>query len=151
VGTQSWGAQLDFGGVFKRYLYVAADIGPQHLDDHAEFTENTTGGVLKSSADIVYFSAMAGPRTAPLQLVPGLPAVAFGLYAGASATTGKRSIDNCSDCRADDIDIPGGAFVQPTLLLGRAGRARVRVSDRYFVTGEGMRSVISLGLELGGR
>jgi hypothetical protein len=31
------------------------------------------------------------------------------------------------------------------------GRARLRVSDRYFLSDEGIRSVISAGMELGGR
>jgi hypothetical protein len=48
------------------------------------------------------------------------------------------------------MDIPGGTFVQPTLLFG-GGRTRVRVSDRLFVGGTGIRSVISAGMEVGAK
>jgi len=150
VRAQSWGMQFDAGLHFKRYLFVGIDFGPQFLSDLATFTENTTGGEMKSTAALTYFSAMAGSRTRPFRLVSGIPAVALGLYGGGSVTKSLRSIDNCSDCRSDDIDIPGGAFVQPTLVFGQ-GRARLRVSDRYFLSGEGIRSVISAGMELGGR
>lgn len=142
--------QFDAGLHLKRYLFVGIDLGPQFLSDLATFTQNTTGGEMKSTAELTYFSAMAGTRTPPFRLVPGIPAVALGLYGGGSITKTIRSIANCSDCRSDDIFIPGGAFVQPTLVFGQ-GRARLRVSDRYFLSGEGIRSVISAGMELGGR
>jgi hypothetical protein len=59
----------------------------------------------------------------------------------------RRSIDNCTDCQVDKLDIPGGAFVEPALLLG--GRnARLRVSDRVYLGGDGMRNVISVGADL---
>jgi hypothetical protein len=147
VGGRSWGMQLD-GGLLLKRLYVGFDFGPQFLSDKASFTQNTTNGEMKSTAMLVYFSAMAGPRTPPLQLVPGMAPIAFGLYGGASKTVTERSIDNCVDCRTDKMDIPGGTFVQPVLLFG-AGRARLRISDRVFVGGKGITSVMSAGMELG--
>ena len=150
VRPQSWGMQFDFGVLVKRHVFVGIDFGPQLLSDLATFTQNTTGGEMKSSAALTYFSAMAGARTRPFRLAPGIGSVAFGLYSGASVTKSIRSIDNCSDCRTDKLVVPGGAFVQPTLVFGQ-GRARLRVSDRYFVSGDGIRSVVSAGMELGGR
>lgn len=148
VGGRSWGMQFDGGLMVKRHLYLGIDLGPQMLADRASFTQNTTGGELESTASLVYFSALAGPRTRPYNLVPGMSAIAVGLYGGVSTTVAKRSIDNCVDCRTDEMDIPGGPFVQPTLLFG-AGRVRFRVSDRVFVGGKGIRSVMSAGMELG--
>jgi hypothetical protein len=147
VGGRSWGMQFD-GGLLLKRLYIGFDFGPQFLSDKASFTQNTTGGEMKSTATLVYFSAMAGPRTRPLQIIPGMAPVALGLYGGVSTTVTERSIDNCVDCRTDKMDIPGGSFVQPVLLFG-TGRARFRMSDRVFVGGKGITSVISGGIELG--
>jgi hypothetical protein len=89
---------------------------------------------------VTYFSAMAGARTGTAPVVP----VTLGLNVGASATISRRSIDNCTDCQVDKLDIPGGAFVEPTLLFGRRS-LRLRVTDRVYLGGDGMRSVISFG------
>jgi hypothetical protein len=140
VGGRSYGLQLDGGVLVKRHLYFGVDIGGQFLDDSAQFTQNTTGGKMKSSASVTYFSGIVGARTGILPVVPA----ALGLNVGASATLSRRSIDNCTDCQVDKLDIPGGAFVEPTLLLGRRD-LRLRMSDRVYLTGDGMRSVVSLG------
>jgi hypothetical protein len=150
VGGRSWGMQFDGGLLVKRHLYMGIDFGPQLLSDRASFTQSTTVGDLESSAMLVYFSALAGPRTPAFRLVPGVPPVALGVYGGVSTTVAERSIDKCVDCRTDKMDIPGGAFVQPTLLFGE-GRARLRLSDRIFVGGKGILSVISAGMEVGAK
>jgi hypothetical protein len=147
VGGRSFGMQFD-GGLVVKHMYLGVDFGPQFLSDKASFTQNTTGGEMSSTAMLVYFSALAGPRTPSMQLIPGMAPVAFGLYGGVSTTVSERSIDNCTDCRKESMDIPGGTFVQPVLLMG-AGRARLRLSDRVFVGGKGIRSVMSVGVELG--
>lgn len=147
VGARSWGMQFD-GGYVVKHLYLGFDFGPQFLSDKASFTQSTTQGTMKSTAMLVYFSALAGPRTPPLQLIPGMAPVALGIYGGVSGTTSERSIDNCSNCYQEKMDIPGGSFVQPVLLFG-AGRTRLRVSDRVFLKGTGIRSVMSVGMELG--
>ena len=143
VGDRSYGLQLDGGVLVKRHLYFGVDIGGQFLKDQAQFTQNTTGGQMKSSAVVTYLSAMAGTRTGSLPVVP----LALGVNVGASTTISRRSIDNCSNCQVDKLDIPGGAFVEPTLLLGRRN-IRLRMSDRVYLAGDGMRSVISLGADL---
>lgn len=143
IGARSYGLQLDAGVLLKRHFYLGADIGGQFLDDHAQFTQNTTGGEMKSTASVTYLSALAGVRTGVLRAVP----VALALNAGASATMSRRSIDNCSDCDVDKLDIPGGAFVEPVLMFGR-GTMRLRVSDRVYLGGEGMLNVISIGADL---
>jgi hypothetical protein len=148
VHNQTVGLQLDAGYLFKHLFYVGADIGPQMLSDHASFTQTTTGGDKSSTASVMYFSAMAGPRTPEFGL--GRWQGSFTLLGGVSATSGKRSIDNCVDCSSSTIKIPGGAFVQPTLLIGGDG-ARLRLAQRQYLTGDGIRYVSSLGVELGGR
>ena len=148
VGDRSYGLQLDAGALVKQHFYFGVDVGGQFLHDEAQFTQSTTGGKMKSTATVSYLSAIAGARTGALPVVP----LAFALNVGASATISRRSIDNCQDCRVDKLAIPGGTFVEPALLLGRR-RARVRASDRVYLTGDGMRSVMSVGadLELGRR
>ena len=140
VGDQSWGLQLDAGALVKRHFFFGIDIGGQFLKDHAQFTQNTTGGEMKSTASVTYVCAISGLRTGTLGVLP----VSLALNVGASATLSRRSIDNCTDCDVDKLDIPGGAFAEPVLMFGR-GNKRLRVSDRVYMTGEGMRSVISVG------
>lgn len=146
VGDRSFGLQLDAGVLMKRHLYLGIDVGGQFLKDRAQFTENTTGGEQKSTAAVTYFSAIGGFRTGVPKALP----VGLGLNAGYSLTSSRRSIDNCVDCTVNKLDIPGGAFVEPMLLFGRRN-AQLRIVDRIYVTGEGMRSVVSAGLEFTAR
>jgi len=140
VGDQSWGMQLDAGVLVKRHLYLGMDLGGQFLDDKAQFQQNTTGGMMKSTAQLTYFSAITGVRTGTLRVVP----LSLGVNVGASATVTRRSIDNCTDCQVDKLDIPGGAWVEPTLLFGPRS-LRLRVSNRVYLAGDGMRNVLSVG------
>jgi hypothetical protein len=146
VGDRSFGLQLDAGVLVKRHLYLGIDIGGQFLKDHAQFTENTTGGEQKSTASVTYLSAITGFRTGVPKALP----VALGFNAGFSTTISRRSIDNCVDCTVNKLDIPGGAFVEPMLLFGRRN-AQLRIVDRVYLTGDGMRSVVSAGLEFTAR
>lgn len=142
VGDRSWGLELGAGAVVKRFFYFGIDLGGQFLDDSAQFTQSTTGGDMKSSAAITYLSAVTGVRTG---MLPRLP-LALAVNVGASKAFGRRSIDNCTDCRVDKITMDGGAFVEPSLLIGLGRRnVRARVTDRIFLGGDGMRSVISVG------
>ena len=150
VHDRSVGLQFDVGYAAMRYFVLGADFGFAGLSDHAAFTQSTTGGDKRSTAALITFSGVAGPRTPALRLAGGLPTVSLGLLAGATKTIGERSITDCLDCRSDRIEIPGGAFVQPTVVLG-SGKTRVRLSDRHFVKGDGVRYVVSAGVELGGR
>ena len=143
VGDRSYGLQLDAGVLVKRHLYLGVALGGQFLDDKAEFTQNTTGGEMQSTASVTYLSAVAGAQTGVLPVVP----IGLGLNVGASVTMTRRSIDQCEDCRVDKLDIPGGAFVEPVLSLGRR-RVRFRASSRLYLGGDGMRSVHSAGAEL---
>lgn len=142
VGDRSYGIQLDAGVLLRRHFFLGIDLGGQFLDDKAQFTQNTTGGEMKSSATTTYFSAIVGVRTGALPVLP----VDLALNAGASASMTDRSIENCTDCRVDDLDIPAGAFVEPVLLFGR-GRWRLRAADRIYLAGDGMRSIFSVGAQ----
>jgi len=143
VGERAYGLQLDAGALIHQHLYLGIDVGGQFLDDHADFTQNTTGGRKKSNASVTYFSAIAGLRTGMPRALP----VALALNVGGSLTVSRRSIDECVDCQVDKLDIPGGAFVEPALLIGR-GTTRFRASDRIYGGGSGMRSVAAVGVEL---
>ena len=142
VGEHAFGLQFDGGIVVHKHLLFLADIGGQFLDDHAEFTQATTGGNKKSSASVTYFSASTGFRSG----IPVAFPVGFALNLGASATMTRRSIDNCQDCHVDKMKIPGGGFVEPMLLV-RVKTFMLRASDRIYL-GDGMQSVISAGMQI---
>ncbi|HEX8850484.1 MAG TPA: hypothetical protein VF761_13215 [Gemmatimonadaceae bacterium] len=142
VGDQAWGLQLDGGVVVHKHLVLGIDLGGQFLDDKAQFTQSTTAGDMKSSASVTYFSGSVGLRS-------GIPAsfpLGLAVNVGASATVSKRSIDNCVDCHVEKLRIPGGGFVEPTLLL-RVRSFMLRATDRVYLGGNGMRSVISAGMQ----
>ena len=138
VGDRSWGIQLDGGAVINKYFQLGVDVGGQFLDDHATFTQNTTQGEMKSTASVTYFSALGGVRT------PALGPMMLALNVGASATVSRRSIDNCVDCLVEKLKIPGGGFVEPTVFLGTRA-LKLRLTDRVYLGGNGMKSVISVG------
>ena len=142
VGDRAWGLQFDGGVVVNKYFLFQADLGGQFLDDRAQFTQSTTGGNKKSTSNVTYLSASTGVRT-------GMPAsfpVGFALNVGGSATMTRRSIDNCVDCHVDKLKIPGGGFVEPMLLV-RVRKVMIRASDRVYMGGNGMRSMISAGVQ----
>ena len=142
VGDRAWGLQFDGGVVVKKHFLFLADIGGQFLDDKAQFTQATTGGNKKSSANVTYFSASTGFRTG----IPAAFPVGFALNVGGSATMTRRSIDNCVDCHVDKMKIPGGGFVEPMLLV-RVRNFMIRGSDRVYLGAKGMQSVISAGIQ----
>ena len=142
VGDRSWGLQFDGGVVVHKHLLFQADIGGQFLDDKAQFTQATTGGNKKSTSNVTYFSASTGFRAGASESFP----LGFALNLGGSATMTRRSIDNCVDCHVDKLKIPGGGFVEPMLLV-RAGKFMIRAGDRVYLGGDGMRSLISAGLQ----
>jgi hypothetical protein len=141
VGENAWGLQFDGGIVVRRHFLLSADIGGQFLDDHAEFTQATTGGNKKSTSNVTYFSASTGFRSG----IPVSFPVGFAVNVGASATMTRRSIDNCEDCHVDKLKIPGGGFVEPVLLV-RVKTFMLRASDRVYL-GDGMQSIISAGVQ----
>ena len=142
VGEQAWGLQLDGGVVVRKHLVFQADLGGQFLDDQARFTQSTTGGNKKSTANVTYLSASTGVRTG----IPAAFPVGFALNFGATATMARRSIDECVDCHVDKLKIPGGGFVEPMLLV-RVKTFMIRAADRVYLGGSGMRSLISAGMQ----
>jgi hypothetical protein len=142
VGERSWGLQLDGGVVVHKYLVFQGDLGGQFLDDHADFTQSTTGGNKKSSANVTYLSASTGLRTPIAASFP----VGLAVNLGGSATMTRRSIDNCVDCHVDKLTIPGGGFVEPMLLV-RVRSFMIRAADRMYLGGKGMQSVMSVGMQ----
>jgi hypothetical protein len=141
VADRAWGLQLDASVLMKRYITLGFDLGTQFLDDQAQFSQNTTGGTMKSTASVTYLSAATGLRTG------ALGPFSLGATVGASVSFGKRSIDNCSNCQVDNLTIPGGPFAEPALLVA-VRKFQVRVTDRLYTRGDGMRNVMSVGAQI---
>jgi hypothetical protein len=143
VGDRSYDLQLDVGTLLKKHIYLGLDFGGQFLSDRAAFTQNTTVGEKTSTASLAYVSAIAGLRSGMPSALP----VALALNIGGTVTFGQRNIETCEDCHEEKLRIPGGAFLEPALLVGR-GKTRFRASSRVY-GGGGMRGVTSVGVELG--
>ena len=81
-------------------------------DDNASFRQDTTGGEMSSSASAFTLFGEAGYR------FPLHKHVSFDIVAGIEfILESERSIDNCTDCFSDDIDIESGPYLSPRLAF----------------------------------
>jgi hypothetical protein len=99
---------------------VTSSFGAAFPSDHASFAQDVMplgGGdatTAHSSLQITNYSIAVGPRTPPFVLKAADEGRAWivALFAdyGTSAIHGDRYIENCENCRKEDLDLPGGTF-----------------------------------------
>jgi hypothetical protein len=120
VGSRGWGLSFDFAATLQGILIGGADLGAAWVGDDSSFTQSTTGGQKKSSTAAFFASVYGGVRTPafPLSEDKVMRSV-VGVTFGASSWSGVRSIDSCVDCRSDKLDIDGGSYVEPFVLIGK--------------------------------
>lgn len=132
-----------FGGYaeFQTDALVAFSMGGEFIlyDDNEEFTQlveyedifgDSDGtGSESSDAMAIHLFADVGPRW---KFGGGYLAVAGGF---SSAVYSERSISNCVDCYAEDIELDGGGYVK---LAGgfKAGVINLGLLYRNFVSGD---------------
>lgn len=120
---------------------IAVSLGGEFLfyDDNEEFSQlveyddifGDDSDIRSESSDAlaIHFFADVGPRW---KFGNGYAAVAGGLV---SALYSERSISNCVDCRAEDIDLDGGGYVK--LAAGvKAGAVNLGLLYRNFISGD---------------
>ena len=131
--------------------------------DDASFSEQVVleqgGGdptTADSSLSVVRYSIAAGLRTPFWALSPtekGWFGAALFADVGAAGIHGDRSISNCSDCRSDSLDFPGGTFWRVGLDLAapsrgpRAGYGLTVAYQRY-LAGAGLAQEFQVGLSI---
>jgi hypothetical protein len=111
---------VTIGMAFFDVIGVTSSFGAAFPADHASFQQDVMpllGGSVtsaSSSLQVTNYSIAVGPRTPPFVLVPADDnrAWVIALFAdyGTSAIHGDRYIENCGDCRTEDLDLPGGTF-----------------------------------------
>ncbi len=126
---------------FQSDALVAISMGMEYLDydDHEEFSQRVEwDGVFGSSGDThvessdaygFFAYADAGPRWKFGTNKNSYVTTAIGLN---TAITSERTILNCADCYAEDIDIDGGGYVK--LAIGtKLGAVNVGLLYREFL------------------
>jgi hypothetical protein len=109
-----------FGMAFLDVVGVTSSFGAAFPADHASFQQDVMpllGGdvtTASSSLQVTNYSIAVGPRTPPFVLASATDGRAWvaALFAdyGWSVMHGDRFIENCQDCRKEDLDLPGGTF-----------------------------------------
>ena len=110
---------VDFGMdfTFYRMLVFGGDLGIEFPSDNKEFSQNTTQGRMSSSVTMPYTSIYTGLRSPAIALGKGSSKhLILNLLLGRTwLFNARRSIDNCKDCRKDEIDIDITYFLEPGL------------------------------------
>jgi len=120
---------------------ASAGIGFLQFDDQDAFTEEVIAtsafsserDTAKSNASGMLafgeFYYLVANASLPVQLKAG---VGFG-----SVVSGDRSIDKCSDCKKEDIDIKGGAYGTVAAYRGfKDNTFNIGLSGRQFLSGD---------------
>jgi hypothetical protein len=133
IGTRAWGAQFAGGVTILRVLNLSADAGGLGMADNAQFTQPTTEGDKSSSVTGGLASLAVGLQTPSFRLEAGKPAaLSVGVSAGQAWLSARRSIERCSACRREDIEIRAGSFWEPGAWLDMGPWG---ISARYRVYG----------------
>jgi len=114
--------QLSFNPRLHRRILLGLDFAFEAFSDKEKFSQATTGGQRSSRVGMLYGSVAAGLVSPPLSRFE------LALSVGSDWVAGKRSIENCVDCHSEDLDLHGGLFLEPLILMGLGGRQNVRVS-----------------------
>lgn len=149
------------GLTFWDIVQVSATFSFSSPSDHGSFTEEVMpamGGGSPESADssliVASYSIAIGLRTPFWAIGRANNGWAVGsLFAqyGSAGVSASRTISNCSDCRKDDLSVPGGTFWRvgvDLLLPGRKATTFYGLTASYesFLAGAGLSDEFRIGL-----
>ena len=148
------------GLVIYDVVMISAMAGVAFPSDHGGFSQEVeleNGGgdahTADSSLTVASYSIAAGLRTpfwALGQVENGWVAGALFAQYGSSGVGGSRSIENCVDCRKDDIELPGGTFwlVGFDLLIPSRKPSTsygLTLAYQHYVSGAGLSDEVRVG------
>jgi hypothetical protein len=120
IGSAGYGADLLFGGTFKRHFQVGFDLNYYWFADKQSFTNSTTAGEKRSSLDTFGASVMIGMRTKGPTLNSQGYGASWGLNVGAGWLDATRGITYCLNCDTNGFGVRAGPFVEPFVVIGTA-------------------------------
>jgi hypothetical protein len=157
VGSRGWGLGLNAAATAGGILMGGVDVGFAGVGDDSSFTNSTTGGTKESSTSTYFASAYAGLKTPIFALNAARTRRAvLGATVGYSSWSGGRSIANCVNCDEEDVQIRGGTYVEPFVIIGGSNPnvlAGLRLGYRAYVSPDAtVKNVIFVGIAgVGGR
>ncbi len=133
IRSEGFGFSLGFSGLFFKYFLVGLEYGGDIPVDKSKFTNQTTLGELESGIYIHQFSMVTGLKSPGLALSENNESQLFGtlLIGKMWAFLEGRSIGNCLSCDEEDIDINGGAFIEPEIYYASSS-VGIGLGYRYF-------------------
>jgi len=110
VGDNAIVIEGGYYGVFNNLFVLKAGIYFPIIDDEASFdqsVEDNFGDVSTESSDINGYGVVVegGVRFSPNETIN------LGASVGFRSLTADRDIAYCTNCRSDDIDLSGGAYI----------------------------------------
>lgn len=106
---------LGFDVVFYDYFLLGTEFGYDNPADKASFTNNTTAGKMTSRVSVFEYTVLGGLKSPDLYFSTSSPSRVFANFNVGYMWTylERRSIENCSGCDREDLDINGGLFLNP--------------------------------------
>jgi hypothetical protein len=130
VGERGWGFLA--GGAYRLSpnLALGAELGGQYVKDEDVFTQQTTGGRRSSTTTLIEFAPYLGVR------LPAGDRLQIGVNGGYGVLFARRTIENCSNCFTEDLDLDGGLYVEPMLLFGARDSLQFGATFRLYLGGD---------------
>jgi len=151
LGDSAFGVDIKGAYQFSPILAAGFGLGVLRFRDKEEFSQDVVvTNIFGSETDTLTSSATAITLFAELNYqIPSTSSVRFRLGAGYGGVTGAdRDIENCSNCRSEDLDIEGGAYLTAKALFNTYNSERLGygISVRQYLSGD-MSNNISFWLE----
>jgi hypothetical protein len=143
IGSRGYGGLLGFGVHLKGIVVAGASGEYQYVKDKDPFGNDTTGGYKTSSTGLYDFSIFGGLRTPFLGKTSG---IRLGVNAGRSWFGGRRSIGNCIDCDEEGLNVGGGTYFEPLILIGKRQGLNFSASYRIYGKDSDVRNMFTVGL-----
>lgn len=118
IGSRGIGLMMGFGMHIKGIVVGGVQLEGQWVSDKDQFTNATTGGTKKSGTSIYDLSVFGGLRT-PFLGDKDKAGVRLGVNYGKSWFGGRRGIGNCINCDEEGLNIGGGSYYEPIVIIGK--------------------------------
>lgn len=145
IGSRAFGAQVTGSLIAFRVLTLNADGAVILMRDERSYTQETTHGEKESGVGAGMGSLSAGLRTPSFPVGGDSPLLlAAGVNAGRSWVDVNRTITQCVDCHAEDVEVHAGNFWEPVLHL-TTGRGSYSARYRMYRGDSDFRDALMVG------
>ena len=111
-----WAADMGLEFRFFTYSGLTLGVGFGSAKDYNSFTQNTTMGEKESSFNFFLYDLKAGFWSPDIKLLKKRDLVMnLRANAGYEGMTGKREIDDCTNCQEEKYGFEAGLFLEPEI------------------------------------